>query len=66
MSRQELLIKSCFYQVVDDAVAQGANAILSVRYDTNEIMEGIQEVFCYGTACRVVPKQAGAHAPLLA
>ncbi|KAJ3339297.1 hypothetical protein HDU93_008404 [Gonapodya sp. JEL0774] len=42
--------------MVKDAVAQGANGILSVRYDTNEIMEGVQEVFCYGTAVLVAAK----------
>lgn len=28
----------------------GANAVLAVRYDTTEIMQGITEVLCYGTA----------------
>ena len=31
----------------------GANAILAMRYDANEIMEGITEVLAYGTAVRV-------------
>lgn len=31
----------------------GANAVLSVRYDTTEIMQGITEVLCYGTAAVV-------------
>jgi uncharacterized protein YbjQ (UPF0145 family) len=33
----------------------GANAILAMRYDANEIMEGITEVLAYGTAVRVEP-----------
>ncbi len=28
----------------------GANAILGVRYDANDVMEGITEVLAYGTA----------------
>ncbi len=28
----------------------GANAIISMRYDANEIMAGVSEVLCYGTA----------------
>ena len=31
----------------------GANAILAMCYDANEIMEGITEVLAYGTAVRV-------------
>jgi len=28
----------------------GANAIIGVRYDATEIMQGVTEVLCYGTA----------------
>ncbi len=28
----------------------GANAILGVRYDTTELLSGVSEVLCYGTA----------------
>ena len=28
----------------------GANAIIGVRYDANELMSGVAEVLCYGTA----------------
>ncbi len=28
----------------------GANAIIGVRYDANEVMDGVTEVLCYGTA----------------
>jgi uncharacterized protein YbjQ (UPF0145 family) len=31
----------------------GANAIVSVRYDATEVMPGLTEVLCYGTAVRV-------------
>ena len=32
------------------AQQMGANAIIGVRYDANEVMEGITEVLAYGTA----------------
>ena len=34
----------------------GANAVIGVRYDTTEIMPGVTEVFCYGTAVVVEPQ----------
>ena len=34
----------------EHADAVGANAIVSIRYDANEIMNGVTEVICYGTA----------------
>lgn len=33
----------------------GANAVIGMRYDANEIMEGITEVLAYGTAVVVEP-----------
>jgi uncharacterized protein YbjQ (UPF0145 family) len=39
--------------LVQHAQEVGANAILAMRYDANEIMEGITEVLAYGTAVRV-------------
>ncbi len=33
----------------------GANAVVGVRYDATEIMPGITEVLCYGTAGQVEP-----------
>ncbi|MFL5578205.1 MAG: YbjQ family protein [Gemmatimonadaceae bacterium] len=39
---------------VAHAEALGANALLAVRYDATEIMSGVSEVLCYGTAVRVV------------
>ena len=41
--------------LVQHAEAAGANAILAMRYDANEIMEGITEVLAYGTAVVVEP-----------
>ena len=36
--------------LIEHAQAQGANAVIAMRYDANEIMEGITEVLAYGTA----------------
>ena len=33
----------------------GANAVIGIRYDANEIMSGVTEVLCYGTAVVVQP-----------
>ncbi|MBO9716480.1 MAG: YbjQ family protein [Pseudoxanthomonas sp.] len=33
----------------------GANAIVAVRYDATELMAGLTEVLCYGTAVAVEP-----------
>lgn len=41
--------------LVEHARDQGANAILAMRYDANEIMEGITEVLAYGTAVVIEP-----------
>ncbi len=32
------------------AQQQGANAVIGIRYDATEIMAGVTEVLCYGTA----------------
>jgi len=41
--------------LVQQAEQAGANAILAMRYDANEIMDGITEVLAYGTAVSVEP-----------
>ena len=41
--------------MVDHAKQRGANAIIAMSYDANEIMEGITEVLAYGTAVVVEP-----------
>ena len=41
--------------LVQHAQAMGANAVIAMRYDANEIMEGITEVLAYGTAVQVEP-----------
>ena len=37
-------------EMVDHARAMGANAVIAMRYEANEIMEGVTEVLAYGTA----------------
>ena len=39
-----------FEMMVAHAQAIGANALLGVRYDATEVMSGVTEVLCYGTA----------------
>ncbi|MCU0415471.1 MAG: YbjQ family protein [Ignavibacteriaceae bacterium] len=39
-----------FDMMVEHAQQIGANALVGVRYDTTELMSGVTEVLCYGTA----------------
>jgi uncharacterized protein YbjQ (UPF0145 family) len=45
-----------FENMVGHAQSLGANAVICVRYDATEIMRGVSEVLCYGTAVRVAPQ----------
>lgn len=45
-----------YAKAIDNAKALGANALIAVRYDATEIMPGVSEVLCYGTAVRVAPQ----------
>ena len=40
---------------LDHARQLGANAVIGLRYDATEIMQGVTEVLCYGTAVLVEP-----------
>lgn len=42
--------EEAFEIMVKHAEDVGANAIVSVRYDATEVMSGVTEVLCYGTA----------------
>jgi uncharacterized protein YbjQ (UPF0145 family) len=44
-----------FRQMTTHATEMGANAVIGVRYDANEVMDGVTEVLCYGTAVVVEP-----------
>ena len=37
-------------RMLEHAHALGANAVIGVRYDATEVMQGVTEVLCYGTA----------------
>src|SRR5207302_8626286 len=47
--------EEAFELMLQHAAQMGANAIIGVRYDATEVMQGVSEVLCYGTA--VVPNQ---------
>jgi len=48
------------YQLMcEHAQKLGANAIISMRYDATELMAGLTEVLCYGTAVVVAPSVQG-------
>jgi uncharacterized protein YbjQ (UPF0145 family) len=49
-ARQEAFDLMC-----EHATQGGANAVICMRYDANEIMDGITEVLAYGTAVWVEP-----------
>ena len=42
--------EEAFQQMIQQAEGRGANAILSMRYDANEVIAGVNEVLAYGTA----------------
>ena len=47
--------QEAYDELVAHARDMGANAILAMRYDANEIMPGVTEVLAYGTAVVVEP-----------
>ena len=42
--------EDAFNLMLDHARQHGANAVIGVRYDATEVMGGVTEVLCYGTA----------------
>ena len=45
--------EEAFELMMAHAQEHGANAIVGVRYDAAELMQGVTEVLCYGTAVTV-------------
>lgn len=45
-----------FSNAIEHAESLGANGMVAIRYDATEIMAGVSEVLCYGTAVRVAPQ----------
>jgi len=42
--------EEAFQEMMLHASQRGANAIINMRYDANEVMNGVTEVLAYGTA----------------
>ena len=47
--------QEAFDLMLQHAQALGANAIIGMRYDANEVMPGVTEVLAYGTAVTIEP-----------
>ena len=39
--------------MVDDATSLGADAIINVRYESSQVMQGAAEIVAYGTAVKL-------------
>jgi uncharacterized protein YbjQ (UPF0145 family) len=48
--------EEAFEMLVTHAEEIGANAVIGIRYDATELMGGVTEVLCYGTAVVVSKK----------
>jgi uncharacterized protein YbjQ (UPF0145 family) len=46
-----------YRMMCDHAELNGANAVIAMRYDANEILSGVTEVICYGTAVVAEPER---------
>lgn len=44
-----------FNLMLQHAEQLGANAVIGIRYDATEVMQGVTEVLAYGTAVQVQP-----------
>jgi uncharacterized protein YbjQ (UPF0145 family) len=42
--------EEAFGLLLEHAQQLGANAVVGIRYDATEVMQGVTEVLCYGTA----------------
>ncbi|HEV8355310.1 MAG TPA: YbjQ family protein [Gemmatimonadales bacterium] len=47
--------QEAFELMLEHAEQTGGNAVIGIRYDANEVMRGVTEVLCYGTAVVVEP-----------
>jgi uncharacterized protein YbjQ (UPF0145 family) len=47
--------QEAFELMLQHAEQTGGNAVIGIRYDANEVMQGVTEVLCYGTAVVVEP-----------
>ncbi len=44
-----------FELMLQHAEQSGGNAVIAINYDATEVMQGVSEVLCYGTAVIVEP-----------
>jgi uncharacterized protein YbjQ (UPF0145 family) len=58
----ELARENAYDIMLGQAQNVGANAVIGVRYDATEIMRGVTEVLCYGTAVVVEEAASPDHA----
>jgi uncharacterized protein YbjQ (UPF0145 family) len=47
--------QQAFDTMLVQADMAGADAVIGIRYDATELMQGVTEVLCYGTAVQVKP-----------
>lgn len=47
--------QQAFDTMLVQADLAGADAVIGIRYDATELMQGVTEVLCYGTAVQVKP-----------
>jgi uncharacterized protein YbjQ (UPF0145 family) len=44
--------EDAFERMLAHAAELGADAVIGIRYDATEVMQGVTEVLCYGTAAK--------------
>jgi uncharacterized protein YbjQ (UPF0145 family) len=45
--------EDAFERMLQHAAEIGADAVLGIRYDATDVMQGVTEVLCYGTAAKI-------------
>jgi uncharacterized protein YbjQ (UPF0145 family) len=45
--------EDAFERMLVHATEVGADAVVGIRYDATEVMQGVTEVLCYGTAVKL-------------
>ena len=48
--------EDAFERMLAHAGELGAQGVIGVRYDATEVMQGVTEVLCYGTAVQLSPQ----------
>lgn len=50
--------REAMQRMIDQAAALGANAIVNVRFTTSQVAGGAAELYAYGTAVTIAPREA--------